>query len=312
MSNIRLDGFTYTVEGLRAAYRLLDDDGMLALSFAAGQPWLARKIAGMVADASGKPPLVYVDGGQIIVCALKGGPPPAPPARFGRFALTEVDRSGPRALAPATDDWPFLYLASRSIPGDYAVVIAAVLALSLVGVLAIGRAGPAGGSGLFFFLGLGFMLLETKSIGDASLYFGSTWLVTMLVVAGVLVMVLAANLVADRLSPSRLWYIPLFASLILLYLVPPRWVLSLDLPVRLAWTLLAVPSPIFFAGLLFSSAFRGAGDPGPLFGANLVGATVGGFCEYLGMATGSSALMILVIAAYAASALCRRPAPPAT
>jgi len=52
--------------------------------------------------------------------------------------------------------------------------------------------------GHFLFLGLGFLLLETRSIADCSLYFGTTWFVTMVVVAGVLLMVLAANLVAMR------------------------------------------------------------------------------------------------------------------
>ena len=66
-----------------------------------------------------------------------------------------------------------------------------------------------------FFLGMGFLLLETKSITDCCLYFGTTWLVTMLVVAGVLLMVLAANALATRLHGfSRRFYVPLFVSLL--------------------------------------------------------------------------------------------------
>jgi hypothetical protein len=59
-----------------------------------------------------------------------------------------------------------------------------------------------------FFLGLGFLLLETKSISDCSLYFGSTWLVTTIVVAGILIMVLLANSLAMRARPSALRYAP--------------------------------------------------------------------------------------------------------
>ncbi len=32
---------------------------------------------------------------------------------------------------------------------------------------------------------------------------------------------------------------------------------------------------------------------------------IGGFCEYIGMATGNSALMLLVFGAYGASAFCQ-------
>lgn len=41
-----------------------------------------------------------------------------------------------------------------------------------------------------------------------------------------------------------------------------------------------------------------------MFGANLVGATVGGFLEYLGMALGTRSLGLFVIAAYAVSMAC--------
>jgi hypothetical protein len=73
--------------------------------------------------------------------------------------------------------------------------------------------------------------------------------------------------------------------------------------------MLLVPLPLFFAGLIFSVTFREeSGRPGTtsaaLFGANLLGATIGGFCEYLGMATGSRWLMLLVFGAYAGSMMC--------
>jgi hypothetical protein len=125
----------------------------------------------------------------------------------------------------------------------------------------------------------------------------------MIVVAGVLGMVLAANVLANKLKFSLFWYLPLFATLLLLHQVPHQWVLSLALTRRVVWALAIVPLPIFFAGIIFSTTFRRASNPGALFGANLVGAMIGGFCEYLGMATGNSALMLLIMGAYTASAL---------
>ncbi|MCX6986338.1 MAG: spermidine synthase, partial [Lentisphaerae bacterium] len=160
--------------------------------------------------------------------------------------------------------------------------------------------------GHFLFLGLGFLLLETKSIGDCSLYFGTTWFVTMLVVAGVLLMVLGANIVAMCLKQFNVWmYAPLFASLLLLYVVDRNFILGLDFNWRFLWTLLVVPLPIFFAGLIFSTTFRDAVSPAAFFGANLIGAMIGGFCEYIGMVTGTKSLMLLVICAYFLSLLCR-------
>ena len=200
-----------------------------------------------------------------------------------------------------------MYLSARTIPGDYLIVIGAILGVTLLGLRGVRRGAWQPGDWHAFFLGLGFLLLETKSISDCSLYFGATWLVTTIVVAGILVMVLLANVIATRVPSSRLWYLPLFGTLMAVGLVPHEWVLSLDYGFRLVWSLVVVPSPIFFAGIIFSTSLRRAAAAGSFFGANLIGAVAGGFCEYLGMATGSSVLTWLVVAAYLASALARFP-----
>jgi len=64
---------------------------------------------------------------------------------------------------------------------------------------------------------------------------------------------------------------------------------------------MVVPLPIFFAGLIFSTTFRQAVNPSSFFGANLVGAMIGGFSEYLSMVIGNQDLMFLVIGAYLVS-----------
>jgi hypothetical protein len=87
---------------------------------------------------------------------------------------------------------------------------------------------------------------------------------------------------------------------------PRDTILAQPFGVRLAWSLLVVPLPIFFAGLVFSTTFREAADPAIAFGSNLIGATIGGFCEYLGMAIGSNALSLIVMGAYLASFACVR------
>jgi hypothetical protein len=314
MSNIRLDGYIYTVQSMQSAFRLLNDNGVLSLSFMAGHEWLARKLVRMVELATGQMPVIYESQGQVVICAFRGQHP-EPPPQFGRFVRTNVrtnERTNERttfsaaddlsdAVAP-TDDWPFLYLSRKTIPSDYLIVIGILLAITIPAVLLLRGRGFGMNDGHFLFLGLGFLLLETKSISDCSLYFGTTWFVTMVVVAGVLLMVLAANLVAMRMTSFHPWlYAPLIATLLLLYLVKRDSILSLTFDQRLLWSLLVVPLPIFFAGLIFSTTFRQSSNPSSFFGANLIGAMIGGFSEYLSMIIGNQNLMFLIVGAYLAS-----------
>jgi len=302
MTNIRLDGYIYTVQSMQSAFRLLNDKGVLSLSFMAGHEWLARKLVRMVALATNQMPVVYESEGQVVICAFRGERPD-PPMQFGRFARTAFPPGDDlsEAIAP-TDDWPFLYLSSKTIPADYLIVIGILLAITIPAVFMLRGRGFGMNDGHFLFLGLGFLLLETKSISDCSLYFGTTWFVTLVIVAGVLLMVLAANVVAMRLSGFRMWmYAPLIATLLLLYLVKRDSILALSFNERLLWSLLVVPLPIFFAGLIFSTTFRGASIPSSFFGANLIGAMIGGFCEYLSMIMGNKNLIFLIVGAYLGS-----------
>ena len=116
------------------------------------------------------------------------------------------------SIEPATDDWPFLYMRDRHIPGHYAAVIAMILAVSAIAVFATmrmtrdpgtkdpgtqdkGTKGPGTQwSWQFFLLGAGFMLLETKAIIQFALLWGSTWVVASLAIASVLAMALIAKI----------------------------------------------------------------------------------------------------------------------
>jgi hypothetical protein len=303
MANVRLDGFVYTVESLAMAWALLDDGGLLALSFGVeeGRSWLIQKLFAMVGEATGVEPVLYARGNAFTLCARKSGGLDAP-AVIGDFHRLDVATAG---LAHATDDWPYLYLSERSIPPDYLLVIGTLMLLSTMALAGFRQRTTGWDEVHFFFLGVGFLLLETKSILDCSLYFGATWLVTTLVVAGVLLMVLLANTVALKLRYTPAIYAGLLVALLLVYLVPSSVVLSWPFVGRLAWTVLAVPLPVFFAGLVFSTTFRDTARPASAFGANLIGATLGGFSEYLGMAMGYRMLGLLVASAYLASFLTR-------
>lgn len=302
MANIRLDGFVYTVEGLRSAWLLLGDRGVLTLAFATtGRPWLAGKLHRMVMEAAGQSPRVYSRPNGKMVMVVEKQPLATPPAGFQeyvRWTPTAADLASP----PARDDWPYLYLRERTIPPDYLLVILSLLVVSVVAVVRLKPHGTALVELHFAAMGTGFLLLETKSIVDSSLYFGATWIVSLIVIVGVLLMVLLANAIAGRMRRFSRWlYAPLVGSILLVYAMPHDIILGLPPAGRVAWTVLAVPVPIFFAGLVFSGTFKTAAHPGAVFGANLVGAMVGGFAEYLGMAFGSRSLVVVVIGAYLVS-----------
>jgi len=302
MANIRLDGFVYTVEGIRAAWRLLNDRGVLALSFATvGQPWLAGKLYRMVTEATGREPRAYTKGLKWLVMVVEKQPMANPPVAFGEFVPWHP-AAADLATPPASDDWPYLYLLKPTIPPDYVLVILSLLTISVVAVARLKPKG-AGTEDLHFgAMGMGFLLLETKAIVDSSLYFGATWVVSLIVIAGVLLMVLLANSVAARLRGFTTWlYLPLIASILLVFAVPNERILGLSYVARLAWTALVVPIPVFFAGLVFSGTFKRATLPAAAFGANLVGAMLGGFAEYLSMAIGRRSLVVVVLAAYVVS-----------
>jgi hypothetical protein len=306
MSSIRLDGYVYTVESFRTAYGLLNDDGVMCITFFIQEPWLGLKLIRMVTEATGKPPLCYLRGSHLTLLSPRSEDFTAP-ASYNGFKLLKLNPDEPITYAPATDDWPFLYLQARSIPSDYLLVIGILIALAVYLVFSAGRLGWGIRQSHFAFLGIGFLLLQTKSITNCSLYFGTTWVVTLIVITGILFMVLLANLVAMRLKAFNPWmYAPLVLSMVVLILTPNDFILGLPFAVRLAWSLIMVPLPVFFAGLIFSTTFRESKDASACFGANLIGATIGGFLEYLGMAIGFNAVSILVIIAYLLSMLAMR------
>jgi hypothetical protein len=205
-------------------------------------------------------------------------------------------------VAPATDDRPFVYLRERSIPGRYVWTIALVLAASAMLVrFAGGRFRAMGGVIDLFFMGAAFLLLETKSVVQFALLFGTTWFVNALVFAGILFTVLLAIEVERRVRIGRpgLLFGLLFLGLLMAGLVPAETLLSMAIVPRfLAATALAF-FPVFVANLVFAERFRDVEDPTTAFGANLLGAMVGGALEYLSLVTGYRALLIVAAGLYA-------------
>ncbi len=93
-----------------------------------------------------------------------------------------------------TDAWPFLYLREPVIPALNLRGMALVAGISLVILASFAGVRTARPSGRMFFLGAGFMLLESKGVVHMALLFGSTWVVNAVVFGAILVMILLSNL----------------------------------------------------------------------------------------------------------------------
>ena len=63
--------------------------------------------------------------------------------------------------------------------------------------------------------------------------------------------------------------------------------------------------PIFAANLVFARRFRDSADSTAAFGANLLGAMVGGLLEYVSLITGYRSLLLIVALLYGVAFLLR-------
>lgn len=234
--------------------------------------------------------------------AINGFAPPSTAADEGFVALRPADVEPASALVPATDDWPFLYVRDPSLPALYlrGVMLVGGCALLLLYLFAPAR--RLAFDGRMFFLGAGFLLLETRAVVQLALLFGSTWSVNAAVFFAVLLVILAANVYVLR-TPKvdlRRHYAALFVMLGLGALVP----FSAFLGGNTATGMLAalfVMAPVFFAGVVFAHSFRGCARPELAFAANIAGAIAGGLAEYASMALGFRHLLLLAAIVYAAS-----------
>lgn len=302
VSQLRLENFLFTLESVRKAYQLLSPDGDLLLYNYYRQPWLVEKFQRMMHQATGRNPEVIFRDQDFVMLLVGRGWPPAPAAAG----------SGARIDIP-TDDWPFPYLQRHAIPRVYSLALVAVsvpiLLLMLLRLTGRGRRAEEGpGSALvnaaFFFMGTAFLLLETKSVVQFSLLFGTTWVNTSLVFLGILTLVLAANWLAARLpgtANGTLWaiYVLLVAACLVPFFIPLARLLNIESGLlRFLVAALMTFAPIFFANLLFSVAFRDRAAPEHTFGWNLLGATLGGVIEYTSTALGYNALAVIVAGCY--------------
>jgi hypothetical protein len=91
----------------------------------------------------------------------------------------------------------------------------------------------------------------------------------------------------------------LFVSIAVAWAIPAEELLALSLGPRFVAAVALAFAPIFIANLVFAQRFKETSMTTVAFGANLLGAMLGGVVEYAAIAIGYQALLILVAAFYA-------------
>jgi len=304
-SSVRLESFLFTLQAFQTVRDHLNPDGVFVLYNYYRDNWLVTKLADMLQQSfNGTQPLVRIYNNT--EAALADGPLVAslPNGRPPGDTVSPIPDVGQPTPTPATDDWPFLYLRTPFVADYYIYALAIVLIGALIAVAAAARFTGTTirkFSPHFFVLGVAFLLLNTRSVTSFSLLFGTTWIVNSLAFFGILCSVLLAILVNYRFPISRPtpFYIALFASILIAYVIPPESLIFDPAWLRYLVALVLAFAPIFFANLVFSYSFRESTMADMSFASNLLGAVVGGAIEYVALVTGYQFLLVIVAGLYA-------------
>ena len=299
-SQLRLESYLFTEQSLEAVQEHLKPGGAFAMYNYYREDWLVGRLGNTTAAAFGHDPCIDLLSAVRAVIVI-GNTPEAQTCGDGPEARTLASLNGP---APASDDRPFLYLKDPGIPAIYLYAIGMILFVSLLAVRVVG--GPLRRMRPYadlFFLGAAFLLLETKSVTGFALLFGTTWVVNAIVFMGVLLAVLAAVETTRRFRTPSLpvMYALLAATLALAWVIPNSALLGLPLVPRLLTATVIAFLPIFCANVVFSKRFADTADGTTAFGANLIGAMVGGCLEYTALIVGYPALLGLAAVLYLAA-----------
>ncbi|HZW93457.1 MAG TPA: hypothetical protein VFF64_10940 [Candidatus Eremiobacteraceae bacterium] len=310
-TNIRIDNYVYTREALRKAREMLQADGLFVVKFQVDTPWISGRLFGLMKDAFGRDPIQFQgsDGrfdtsGRFFIA---GSSERLARAMEDPTLVTYVRTHSNMPMQPATlttDDWPYFYQHEPGLPLSVILVSAAVLAIFGWFLRQTSMEATSDGAH-FMLLGAGFMLLEAQIVSIMALLFGTTWAVNSVVVAGILCLIVAANLIYGRFPriPLPVAYAGLLLSLIVMFAVPREKLFFPSPLVRALAATLVLCTPVFFAGIIFVSSFARANFRGTALGANLFGALLGGLIELLSLWFGLRSLTILTALLYLASAI---------
>jgi len=307
-SFLRVDNYVYTVESIRAAIKMCNENGIVAMSFATGadSPVTARLYQSITEANGGVPPVGYTNG-EMYSCFFVFGPGMK---NFNAANLKGVDLvpyKPPGDIRACTDQWPFLYLAYD--PSGIWLYIAVLVVAVVLPALLLLRGGGTGISGAewanMFFLGQAFMLMETKSITHLSLLLGATWIVSSAVILTVLLFAYTANLIVSKklAPPVHVLYACLAVSLLVQVLVQIPETSTMSSSAITAIYCFIDCFPILFGSMIFSTCFGKTKFSTQALSANLLGVSIGGLTENLCIVTGTSNLTYIAMLLYGMSYL---------
>ena len=316
-SNMRIDNYVYTEEAFQEARRLLKPGGILVVKFEVRAPWtwMGQRFYAMLDRVFSRPPVVFYAPSLAWLFPATVFITSNDQALWTRASQPELVRmiaenppsfplSSTGAPPLTTDDWPYVYHRSHSIPRTYLTV--SLLLLAMTFLLVRGAFEPRRTSTWhFFLLGAGFLLLETQLVSRLALYFGTTWLVNSVALTAILLMLVAANLYVTYFRPSRLapYYALLVGSLVANYFIP--WSrLPYRAPAVGVLLSAAYSVSVFFAGVIFTEVFSRMKQRSTAFGANIVGAVAGGLAQNVSFVGGMKILLVVAVLFYALAGFC--------
>jgi hypothetical protein len=305
LSSVRLENFVYTYEGIQAAADHLNPNGVMVIMFAASKDFVSSRLFRMAEKAF--PGRAYSmqfnvrympeESFDIVIAGPGLNRLPAFASEYLNDNTAARLKSAPDRLPG--DNWPFLYMTRSGLRASYAQMLVLLLLISAL-FIRVEMKGFKVFNWHFFFLGTGFLFLETKGITQLSLLFGSTWVVSAVVISSFLVMAMLSTIAAFRLRPeNKKWIYPLiFLALAADYFFPFRSLLGLTPALKLVLAGGLISLPVFFSGLIFALSFKASKNQSSALGSNLLGSMLGGFAEYLTVIWGFQALWLLAIGFY--------------
>lgn len=316
-SNIRIDNFVYTREAMSRARDMLNPDGLLIVKFQVSSNWIGERLSGLIQQAFQQAPFQvgivsgYGAGGSFYIV---GSPEAMHQISQNASLSNRVSLASISHATLTTDDWPYFYQKERGMPAAVLAMGGFLICLSWYMIRRMTGRRQSGSSPMwslhFFLLGAGFMLLEAQIVSKMALLFGTTWVVNSIVVSGLLVLIVIANLIFER-WPSYSVAVPyagVIFSAMVAYLIPPTALLFESLSLRIMVATLLLCMPILFAGMVFVRSFADMRFSGAALGWNLFGAVLGGMLETFSQATGMRALTLMAVGLYVGSWIARNKA----
>ncbi len=304
---IRLDSYIYTVEAFQECRKKLKEGGIMGISLPVAAPIIGQKLFLMLQEAfDGQSPIVYCGrSAYSTYCTFMVGEGLKKSTSVFQTSSKEMtamftNTNAKFRVDKSTDDWPFFYMPVKKFPLSYVVMLMILMVVSITLIRQLVSGSGGGFSIPCFFLGAGFMLVETKGITELALVYGSTWIVVSVVILFILIMAFLANLLVIRrgnpapLITYGLLFISVFAGLGLtltnLNSVTP-WLSRIIMPIVLT-------IPLFFSGFAFSAELKKSDSVATALYSNLLGSMLGGFLEYNSMVFGFRSLYIFAFIMY--------------